>query len=81
MTGLEKLVSMATHRSGKGRKQEQYDGARYVLYFRVSTAGRRRPDWVWRRKNLRRQSLLSNITARSWQSIKKLRVAGSASSQ
>lgn len=37
MTGLEKLVSMATHRSGKGRKQEQYDGARYVLYFRVST--------------------------------------------
>jgi DNA invertase Pin-like site-specific DNA recombinase len=37
MTGLEKLCSMVTNRSGKGRKQQKQNNNRFVVYYRVST--------------------------------------------
>jgi DNA invertase Pin-like site-specific DNA recombinase len=37
MTGLEKLVSMVTNRSGKSRKQQKQNNNRFVVYYRVST--------------------------------------------
>lgn len=41
MTGLEKLVSMVTRRSGKSRKQKQSNSNRFVIYIRVSTKRQR----------------------------------------
>ena len=37
MTGLEKLVSMVTNRSGKSRRQWKQNSNRFVVYYRVST--------------------------------------------
>ena len=37
MTGLEKLCSMVTNRSGKARKQQKQNSNRFVVYYRVST--------------------------------------------
>ena len=37
MTGLEKLVSMVTNRSGKSRRRKQSSSNRFVVYYRVST--------------------------------------------
>ena len=78
MTGLEKLVSMVTNRSGKSRRRKQSSSNRFVVYYRVSTRQQGLSGLGLKPRKLRPKPTSRNVVVRSSANIGKSRQARTA---